>query len=162
MEEELFFETDKNEFAELKEELMNEDDEKFMDFDDFLNENTVANYRYRFSFDGKKYFIKRGKKNKDIFGIKNDEGKWIALTKGNLFSPKKNGMDRNSFVEHIQKGIKYFNIRNPVTVDDVKDSDWRKFFKFEIEKKPGRINKKYVILKLHAGKAAAKWLSRND
>lgn len=139
---------------------------KFLNYEDFLNESqelnekTIEGYSYRFNFEGKKYVIKQGKDDKSIFGIKGKDKDWYVMTKGNLFDPKVYDMDRNSFVEFIQKGIKYFNVRNPVEVDDVKNSEWAKFFKYELDKKPGRINKKYVVLKLHCGKAAAKWLTR--
>ena len=134
-------------------------------FQDFLNEkkvneDTLEGYEYRFDFEGDTYVIEQGTKDKTIFGIKGKDGEWDVMTKGHLFDPEENGMDRNEFVEFLQKGVKYFNIRNPVEVDDVKDSDWAKFFDFEIKKRPGRINKKYVVAKLHCGKAAAKWLSR--
>jgi len=123
-------------------------------------EGTIEGYKYRFTFEGKKYFIQQGTKDKSIFGIKDKDGEWIVLTKGSLFDPNEHDMDRNSMVEFLQRGIKYFNVRNPVTLDDVRSSEWEKFFKFELNKKPGRINKRYVILKLHCGKAAAKWLTR--
>ena len=143
--------------------------ERFMNYEDFLNENevlltegTIAGYKYRFKFEDKKYLIHQGKKDKSIFGVKDKDGDWIVLTKGHLFTPKHYDMTRNEMVEFLQKGIKYFNVRNPVTVDDVKSSEWSKFFSFELEKKPGRITKRYCILKLHCGKAAAKWLTRHE
>lgn len=143
-------------------------DSKFLNYDDFVNENakmidegTIEGYRYRFTFDGKKYFIDQGKDDETIFGVKDKKkGGWMVMTKGNLFDPAANEMDRNSFVEFLQKGIKFFNIRGEVTPDIVKDSEWAKFFDFELKKKPGRITKKYAVLKLHCGKASAKWLSR--
>jgi hypothetical protein len=125
-----------------------------------IEEGTIEGYKYRFTFEDKKYFIQQGTKDKSIFGIKDKDGDWIVLTKGSLFDPAEHDMDRNSMVEFLQRGIKYFNVRNPVTLDDVRGSEWEKFFKFELNKKPGRINKRYVILKLHCGKAAAKWLTR--
>ena len=134
-------------------------------FEDFLNEQkieegTIEGYKYRFTFEDKKYFIEQGKDDKSIFGIKDKDGDWIVMTKGSLFDPAKHDMDRNAMVEFLQRGIKYFNVRNPVTLDDVRESEWKNFFDFELAKKPGRINKKYVVLKLHCGKAAAKWLTR--
>jgi hypothetical protein len=137
---------------------------KILNFDEFLkeslNEETVEDYRYRFRFEGKKYFIDQGTKDESIFGVKGKDGEWKVLTKGSLFDPKKNDMEKDEFVEFIQRGIKYFNVRNPVEVEDVKESEWKKFFKYELDNRPGRINKKYVILKLHCGKASAKWHSR--
>jgi hypothetical protein len=136
--------------------------ENFSAFEDSLNEGTVEGYRYHFNFEGKKYYITQGKKNQTLFGIKDKEsGKWKAMTKGDLFNPSKNDMDRKEMIEFLQRGIKYFNIRNPVEVEDVKESEWAKFFKFELDNKPGRINKKYVILKLQCGKAQAKWHTRD-
>lgn len=136
--------------------------ENFSQFEKSLNEGTIDGYKYHFNFEGKKYYITQGKKNKTIFGIKDkDSGKWKVLTKGDLFDPGKNGMERNEMVEFIQRGIKYFNIRNPVEIEDVKESEWSKFFKYELDNKPGRLNKKYVILKLQCGKAAAKWHTRD-
>ena len=134
-------------------------------FEDFLNEqrldeDTIEGYKYRFDFEGDRYIIHQGTKDKTIFGVKNKKGEWEVMTKGHLFDPAENGMDRNEFVEFIQRGIKYFNVRNPVEVEDVKESEWAKFFDFEIKKRPGRIDKKYVVIKLHCGKAAAKWLSK--
>ena len=141
---------------------------KLKNFDDFINENeelnedTIEGYRYHFDFDGKEYIIDQGKDDETIFGIKKKEGNgWLVMTKGNLFDPATNSMDRNEMVKFIQNGIKYFNVRNPVDAKDVRESEWKKFFAYELEHKPGRINKKYVILKLHAGKSAAKWLSKN-
>lgn len=143
-------------------------DSKFLNYDDFVNENakmidegTIEGYRYRFTFDGKKYFIDQGKDDETIFGVKDKKkGGWLVMTKGNLFDPSTNEMDRNAFVDFLQKGIKFFNIRGEVTPDIVKDSEWAKFFDFELKKKPGRITKRYCVLKLHCGKASAKWLSR--
>ena len=140
--------------------------ERFMNYDDFLNENeifegTITGYKYRFNFEDKKFLIHQGKKDKSIFGIKGKDDEWIVLTKGHLFTPSHYDMNRNEMVEFLQKGIKYFNVRNPVTPDDVKSSEWSKFFRFELEKKPGRLTKRYVVFKLHCGKAAAKWLTRN-
>ena len=143
-------------------------DSKFLNYDNFVNENakmidegTIEGYRYRFTFDGKKYFIDQGKDDETIFGVKDEKkGGWFVMTKGNLFDPTANEMDRNAFVEFLQKGIKFFNIRGEVTPDIIKDSEWAKFFDFELKKKPGRITKKYAVLKLHCGKASAKWLSR--
>jgi len=138
---------------------------EFLNYEDFLNEklineDTIEGYKYRFDFEGKRYIIHQGEKDKTIFGIKKD-GDWYVMTKGHLFDPENHDMTRNEMVEFIQKGIKYFNIRNPVEVDTVKESEWAKFFDFELKKTPGRINKKYVILKLQCGKAAAKWLSKH-
>ena len=136
--------------------------ENFSEFEKSLNEGTIDGYRYHFNFEDKKYYITQGNKDKTIFGIKDKaSGKWKVLTKGDLFDPAKNDMDRNEMVEFIQRGIKYFNIRNPVEVEDVKESEWSKFFKYELDNKPGRINKKYVIQKLQCGKAAAKWHTRD-
>ena len=136
----------------------------FKDFENFINESqalkegTIEGYRYRFSLDGVKYFIDQGKEDKTIFGIKDKKkGGWKVMTKGDLFNPDTYDMDRNSFVEFIQKGIKFFNIRAEVDSSIVKDSEWAKFFSFELEKKPGRLTKNYVIMKLQCGKAAAKW-----
>ena len=128
-----------------------------------LNEDTVDGYKYHFTFEDKDYTIVQGKKNKTIFGIKNDKGGWKVMTKGHLFDPKEHGHsdDPNEFFQFIQKGIKYFNVRNPIELDDVKESEWAKFFDFEIKKRPGRINKTYVVLKMHCGKAAAKWLAKH-
>jgi hypothetical protein len=139
--------------------------EQILNFDDFLNEKliteeTIEGYKYRFMYDDKKYLIHQGTKDKTIFGVKGKDGDWIVLTKGDLFDPAKHDMDRNEFVEFLQRGVKYFNIRNPVEVEDVKNSEWGKFFDFELKKRPGRINKKYVVLKLHCGKASAKWHTR--
>lgn len=138
---------------------------KILNYEDFLNEEllteeTIEGYKYRFMYDGKKYVISQGTKDKTIFGVKGKDGDWIVLTKGDLFDPTNHDMDRNEFVEFLQRGIKFFNIRNPVEVEDVKNSEWGKFFDFEIKKRPGRINKKYVVLKLHCGKASAKWHTR--
>ena len=135
--------------------------------EDFLNEkliqeDTIEGYEYRFDFEEKRYIIKQGTKDKTIFGIKNKDGGWYVLTKGHLFDPEEHGMDRNKMVEFLQKGIKYFNIRSEVDKETLEDSEWVKFFDFELKKKPGRINKKYVILKLHCGKASAKWLTRKN
>ena len=128
---------------------------------EILNEDTIEGYKYHFTFEGTDYTIRQGKKDETIFGIKH-EGKWKVLTKGRLFDPRLHDMHKNEMTNFIQKGIKYFNIRGNVDVDTVKESQWAKFFKFEIAKKPGRINKKYVILKLHAGKASAKyWAKKN-
>jgi hypothetical protein len=136
--------------------------ENFSQFEKSLNEGTIEGYRYHFNFEDKKYYITQGTKNKTLFGIKDkDSGKWKVLTKGDLFDPAKNGMDRNEMVEFIQRGIKYFNIRNPVEIEDVKESEWSKFFKYELDNKPGRLNKKYVILKLQCGKAQCKWHTRD-
>ena len=135
--------------------------EKFSDFESKLNEATVKGYRYHFNFEGKKYYITQGKDDKTLFGVKDkDTGKWKVLTKGDLFDPANNDMDRKEMIEFIQRGIKYFNIRNPVEVEDVKESEWAKFFKYELDNRPGRINKKYVIMKLQCGKAQAKWHTR--
>jgi hypothetical protein len=135
--------------------------ENFQTFLEKINEATVKGYRYHFNFEGKKYYITQGKKDKTIFGIKDkSSGKWKVITKGDLFDPGKNDMEKNEMVEFIQRGIKYFNIRNPVEVEDVKESEWSKFFKYELDNRPGRINKKYVIQKLQCGKAQAKWHSR--
>lgn len=139
---------------------------KFLNFEDFLNESenineeTVEGYKYRFSFEGKKYIIHQGEKDKTIFGIKDKKGDWYVLTKGNLFSPDNNDLDKNSMVEFLQRGIKYFNVRNPVEIDDIKNSEWAKFFDYELKKKPGRLTKKYVVLKMHCGKAQCKYLSK--
>ena len=101
------------------------------------------------------------KKDKSIFGIKDKKtGGWKVMTKGKLFDPDNHDMDRNTFVEFIQKGIKFFNIRGEVDASVVRDSEWDIFFKFELEKKPGRLTKNYVIQKLQCGKAAAKWITR--
>ena len=126
--------------------------------DDPINEDTVEGYEYHFTYEGNDYNISQGKKDKTIFGIK-DKDKWKVITKGKLFDPSANEMDRNEFVKFLQKGIKFFNIRSEINLDILKESDWAKFFKFEIHKRPGRINKRYVIQKLHCGKAAAKWHS---
>jgi hypothetical protein len=141
--------------------------DKFKKYEEFVNESesleegTIEGYRYRFTLDGKKYFIDQGKKDKTIFGIRDKEkGGWKVMTRGHLFDPKTNDMDRNSFIEFIQQGIKFFNIRAEADASLVKDSEWAKFFKFEIKKKPGRLTKNYVIKKLQCGKAACKWLSR--
>jgi hypothetical protein len=141
--------------------------DRFKNFDDFVNESeaveegTIEGYRYRFTLDGKKYFIDQGKKDKSIFGIKDKKtGGWKVMTKGKLFDPDNHDMDRNTFVEFIQKGIKFFNIRGEVDASVVRDSEWDIFFKFELEKKPGRLTKNYVIQKLQCGKAAAKWITR--
>lgn len=141
-------------------------DNKFLDYNDFLNENdlnegTIEGYKYKFKYSGKDYVIEQGHDDKSIFGVKDSDGEWIALTKGNLFDPENYDMDRNTFLEFLQKGIKYFNVRNPVDLNDVKESEWAKFFEYEIKEKPGRLKKKYVVIKLHCGKAAAKWLTRN-
>ena len=82
------------------------------------------------------------------------------MTKGKLFDPANHDMDRNSFVEFLQRGVKFFNIRDEVNASLVEESEWGKFFKFEIKKKPGRLTKRYVIQKLHCGKAAAKWMTK--
>ena len=137
-----------------------------LSYDDFLNEkelneDTIEGYRYKFDFEGKTYHIDQGEDDKTIFGIKDKDGGWKVMTKGRLFDPANHDMDRNEFLKFIQRGIKYFNIRAEVSLDEVKESEWEKFFDFEIKKKPGRISKKYVILKLHCGKAAAKWLSKH-
>lgn len=138
---------------------------KLKDYENFLNEEellegTIEGYNYRFKFEDKKYIIRQSNKDKNMFGIKNKDGGWFVMTNGHLFDPAHHDMDRNSMVELLQRGIKYFNVRNPVEPKDVKESEWAKFFKFELNKKPGKISKKYVVLKLHCGKAAAKWLSR--
>lgn len=130
--------------------------------EDILNEDTIEGYVYHFTYEGNDYEITQGKKDKTIFGIKKKDGGWKAITKGHLFDPKHNDMDRNEMTKFLQKGIKFFNIRADVNVEEVRDSEWAKYFDFEIRKRPGRINKKYVILKLHCGKAQCKWLSRND
>jgi hypothetical protein len=125
-----------------------------------IDEETVEGYQYHFTFEGDDYTIEQGTKDKTIFGIKGKDGDWLAMTKGHLFDPKEHDMDRDEFVKFIQRGIKYFNVRNPVEIEDVKNSEWAKFFDFELKKRPGRLKKKYVVLKMHCGKAAAKWLSR--
>ena len=139
---------------------------KILDFDGFINENslnegTIEGYKYHFRFEGKKYTVHQGEKDKTLFGIKDKDGEWYVATKGKVFDPKSNDMEDKEFFEFIQRGIKFFNIRNPVEVEDVKQSEWKKFFNFELKNKPGRLNKKYVVLKMHCGKAAAKWLSQN-
>ena len=140
---------------------------EFLNYDDFLNEeerideDTVEGYKYRFTFEGKDYVIHQGTEDKTIFGIKGKKKAWKVMTKGKLFDPASNDMDRNEMVKFLQKGIKYFNIRADVGVEEVKESEWAKYFDFEVKNKPGRINKKYVVLKLHCGKAACKWLSKN-
>lgn len=144
---------------------MENKDIKFLGFDDFVNENelneaTIEGYEYRFTFDGVKYKIVQGTEDKTIFGIKNKDGEWRVLTKGKLFDPANYDMNRNEMVEFLQRGIKYFNVRNPVTLDDVRGSEWEKFFEWELANKPGRLDKKYTVMKLHCGKAAAKWLTR--
>lgn len=141
--------------------------DKFLGFDDFLNENelnegTIEGYQYKFKYEDKNYRILQGTDDKSIFGIKDKDGEWIAMTKGKLFDPSNYDMHRNEFLEFLQRGIKYFNIRGATAVDarTVKESEWGKFFEFELNEKPGRLKKRYVILKLHCGKAAAKWLTR--
>jgi hypothetical protein len=126
-----------------------------------LDEDTIEGYNYHFDFEGDRYVIHQGKKDKTIFGIKDKKGGWKAMTKGHLFDPGEYDMDRDEFTKFLQRGIKFFNVRNPVTVEDVEGSEWAKFFDFELKKRPGRINKKYVVLKMHCGKAAAKWLARH-
>lgn len=135
-------------------------------FDDFLNEehlneDTIKGYKYHFNFEGKKYIIHQGTEDKTIFGIKDKDGEWSVMTKGNLFDPKTNDMEEKEFFEFIQRGIKFFNVRNPVEIDDIKESEWRKFFDYELKKKPGRLNKKYVVLKMHCGKAQSKWHAKH-
>lgn len=139
---------------------------KILDFEGFINENslnegTVEGYKYRFNFEGKKYTIHQGEKDKTLFGVKDKDGEWYVATKGKMFDSKSNDMEDKEFLEFIQRGIKFFNIRNPVEIEDVKQSEWKKFFNFELKNKPGRLNKKYVILKLHCGKAQSKYLSQN-
>lgn len=134
----------------------------FKDFCEFkLNEETVEGYEYHFTFDGDEYTIKQGTKDKTIFGIRKKDSKdWLVMTKGKFFDAQANGMDLKEMTDFLQRGIKFFNIRGEVDVEIVKDSEWAKFFDFELKKKPGRINKKYAVLKLHVGKAACKWLAR--
>ena len=150
---------------------MNSKNEKFLKFEDFLNENglqeeeivneaTIEGYKYKFKFEGKDYIIEQGTEDESIFGVKDKDGEWTAMTKGNLFDPENYEMNRNEFLEFLQRGIKYFNVRNPVEISDVRDSEWAKFFKFELKDKPGRLKKRYVIIKLHCGKAACKWITR--
>ena len=152
---------------------MNSKNEKFLKFEDFVNESelqdgdfdelneaTIEGYEYKFKFEGRDYIIKQGVDDKSIFGVKNKDGDWIAMTKGDLFDPKHSDMHRNEFIKFIQRGIKYFNVRNPVEVIDVKNSEWSKFFAYELAHKPGRLKKRYVVIKLHCGKAACKWLTR--
>ena len=143
---------------------------EILNFDEYLNENedensslnedTIEGYTYHFDYNGKTYKIHQGKEDKTIFGVKKD-GKWKAMTKGDLFDAKKHSMTRDEMIKFLQKGIKFFNIRSQVDIDILRDSQWAKFFDFEIKKRPGRINKKYVILKLHCGKAACKWLAKH-
>jgi hypothetical protein len=134
-------------------------------FDEFLNEgmieeDTAPDYKYHFKYEGKMHYIHQGKDDESIFGIKGKDGDWYVMTKGDLFDPAKNDMEKKEFLSFLQRGVKYFNIRGEVDINDVKDSEWAKFFKFELAKKPGRINKKYCVLKMHCGKASAKWHSR--
>lgn len=133
--------------------------EEFLNEDE-LNEETVEDYQYHFRFEGKRYTIHQGEKDKTLFGIKSKDGDWFVVTKGKLFAPDSHDKHKNEMIELIQRGIKYFNVRNPVEKEDVEESEWAKFFDFELKKKPGRINKKYVVLKLHCGKAQCKYLSR--
>lgn len=133
----------------------------FEEWNTKINEDTIEGYEYHFTFEGDEYTIDQGEKDKTIFGIKKKNGDWLVMTKGRLFDPAAHDKTRNEMVKFLQEGIKFFNIRNPVEVDTVKESEWAKFFDFEIRKRPGRINKKYVVLKLHCGKASAKWLSKH-
>lgn len=136
------------------------DYEKFINEQE-VNEDTIPGYKYHFDFEGDEYTIIQGKEDKTIFGIRKKDGEWRVMTKGRLFDPRENDMTRDEMTKFIQRGIKFFNVRNPVEIDTVKNSEWAKFFDFELKKRPGRINKKYVILKLHCGKAAAKWLAKH-
>lgn len=133
----------------------------FEDFSNELNEETIKGYKYHFTFEDNDYTIHQGKKDKTIFGVKDKDGGWKAMTKGKLFDSSKNDMETSEMIQFIQRGIKYFNVRNPVEQKDVRESEWSKFFRFELKHKPGRLTKKYVILKLHCGKASCKWLSKN-
>lgn len=140
--------------------FINEGEESLDPKNEEINEDTVEGYEYHFNFEGKKYHIRQGKKDESIFGIKTKDGKWFCLTKGNLFNPEDKKMDLNEFIKFLQRGIKYFNVRNPVELEDVKNSEWSQYFDYEIKHRPGRITKKYVVLKMHCGKASAKWHAR--
>ena len=125
-----------------------------MSFDKF--ESLNERLKYNFSFNGHRYTIHQAKTNPSKFGIKDKDGEWEIYVRNTLFDHERHDMDPKEFLDFIQRGIKHFYILDPVTRDDVSNSEWKDFFKWELKhNKP--INKRYVVIKLHCGKANARW-----
>jgi hypothetical protein len=124
-------------------------------FENYIEDELNERLKYHFSLDDVRYTIFQAKTNDTKFGTKKD-GDWDIYVKGDSFNPYVHDMEPKEFLKFLQRGIKYFNIRQDITHKDVADSEWKQFFKHEL-KHNEPLNKRIVIVKLHCGKANAKW-----
>ena len=128
-----------------------------MNFNEYMEDLSLdESSTYHFDYNEFRYTIRTAHTNTSKFGIKDKHGDWEVYAKDDDFNPYTHGMKGSEMLTLIQDGIKHFTILDPVKFSDVRESRWRKFFRKEL-KHMEKINKRYVILKLHCGKRNALW-----